>query len=240
MSQYKRLPKIKTQKGGDEFVSAVDHAIRWFVQNRRVLIPLVVVVAVALAGLYGLKLRSEQRVIALNEALFKAEGDPPEAGPSQREARFQEILDKFGSTPAAVVAPLSLAKGAFEKGDFATSLKHLESAQESAPGFLKPLVAVARAEVLVQSGDVDGGLKLLRSLSQDEPARREPASGEPGIAGSYPKILEAEILMETGKKEEGEKILASLSSDIEEDRFVREKAREALLKLKLGLVGGNP
>lgn len=223
MSQYKRLPKLKQQRGGDEFVSAVDHAIRWFVQRRRFLIPLVLLIAAGLVGLYSLRLMREQKVFALNEALFKASVDP-----SKRDSLFEEILEKYGSSPASVVAPLSLAKGVFEKGDFASTLKYLEKAGKVSPEFLKPLITVARAEVLARSGDHEGGLKLLRTL----------AEGDPGVAGSYPKLLEAEILMEMGKRDEGEKILVALSSDIEEDRFVRSKARESLLRLKLE--GGNP
>lgn len=225
MSQYKRLPKIKQQRRGDEFVSAVDRTIHWTGRNRRIVIPLALVVALTFGGIYGWRVRRQQKIFALNEALFRAE-----TGASQREVLYGEILEKYRSLPASVAAPLALAKGAFEKGDFPAARESLQEADRVAPGFLKPVVTLAHAKVLMAAGETETALNLLRELS----------GGDPAVVGSYPRYLEATILMETGRKEEGEKILASLASEIEEDSFVRREARETLLKMKLDLDGGNP
>ncbi|MBI2340021.1 MAG: tetratricopeptide repeat protein [Deltaproteobacteria bacterium] len=216
MPRYKSLPKTKAKKT-DEFVSAVDHAVRFLGQYKKVVF--LAIVAGLLGGLGYLMVgqKKEGNLSRLNALFFQA----GEAKESQEE-KYREIYKGYGRYPLASTARIFLVDQYLKRGKNDEALGELTSASESGFSLLAPLLRFSRAELLWQMGKAEEALKYL-----------DEAEGQSGDMGGEIQFLKGRILQSQGKKEEARNVYLQILDLTADDPFLRKEVEGQLVLLNL-------
>ena len=194
-------PLVPTPLGRSSGEAASD----WFERNGRNLGTVALVAAVATAG--GFAWRASQRASAdrAERALYEAEGRFASGDPSSAQA-LQQIVSRYGDTPAGAHARVLLAQTYYDQGKFADGLRvlgggsvpsdwqrateELRAVGEAGSG--QPKQAASTMERLAAERGPDGRVSLLADAARAYTAAGDKASArrvwkqvaESGIAGA--------------------------------------------------------
>lgn len=210
MSKYTRLPRIK-QKKTDEFVSLVDHAVKFVVRNKKsaVLIALFVV-GMSLVYFYAGKKR-ESHLASLNEKIYLA---------NQSENR-EESLKKLIREEEEWLVGWSLFQEYLKEGKKTEAYAQLKLMENKIPSYLKPLIVWNKASLLWEEGK---GAEALADL--------EKTGGASSLFKDDLLFLKGEVLVSLGKKKEAKKLFEELAADSSErDPVIRKKAGQRVVLL---------
>ncbi len=218
MPLYKNLPHSNKKKP-DEFVSLVDHSIRYFSSNKRPI--LVVLGLVIVAGLLVLFMNQKKSsdLNKISELFFQAEG---KADP---KPTYQEIVKKYSSYPVAEMAQVLLASEEVRQDKIDEAQSALKTSVDKLPSVFGSVALWGEAQLLWQQGKNDEVLALLSSSGP---------RGEEGLLGNYFRYLRGEILEAAGKTAEAKALYEKLSESGGEDSdvYLQKLVRNRLLLLK--------
>lgn len=125
-------------------------------QNKKSLVPAVIVLVLAIIGYTGYQVYAHQQASKARVAFVEA----------TEEGDFQAVLDQYGRTPSAPFARLRLAKLAREAGNDDEVLRHLEAfLSDYADHPLVSAVEFSYAEALMIGGKKDEARELYRGIS---------------------------------------------------------------------------
>ena len=217
MPRYKSLPKTKVKKT-NEFVSAVDHAVRFLGRYKRFVLLSLVVAALGGLSILVFQQKKENHLENLNKLVFQAGGVK-----EGRAEVSQEVFEEYGRYPLAQAARLFLVGDYLKRGENDKALDELSLAAEKGPLMLLPLLKFSRAELLWQMGRAEDALKYINST--------EKKSG--GTMGGYFKLLQGQILESLGKKEEAQAVYQQIFESEMEDPFLRERVEARLVRLSI-------
>lgn len=222
MSRYKRLPR-SVKKQPDEFVSTVDHTIRFVLKHKKMFGLLCLVVVFSGISVWFTAEKRQRNLDELSHEISLAETA------ENRTEAFQEILDRFGSYTPAQLTRLSLAEDAVKKGDLAHAAEQLDTLVPASPDFLKLALKIAMAKILWQEGKTDSALAALDGLT----------AGSDREAESSAEFLRAMILESTGKTDLAVNIYTRLASTGAKNPAIARKAVTRLVLLSDGEGGNN-
>lgn len=154
MSRYKWLPRGAPKKP-DEFVSAVDHALRIVLSHKITIFSLVILIMVGAgaAWFYSQKIKKDRFEFRRELVAARESSDPVEP--------LSALLKRFPSGNTAGQVHLELLAYYYQKGDLAPALLEIDSAMKTVPTFLQGPLIVSKAKLLWQMGKGAEAIKLL-------------------------------------------------------------------------------
>lgn len=214
MPRYTKLPKTRKKKP-DEFISTIDHLVRWGSDNSKKILFLVLVIVLMSIGYLVIKQKQRKDLMAFNEELFQALSDKvPDA---DKEGVLQGIVKKYGRYDVSVAARIPLSQLYLDKKEFSQALNQMNQASRVSWVALASLVEISEVEVLRGEGKFDEALEVIEKY----------ASGD----HPYLKYIKAQILEEKGMKHKALALYQELSENSENNSFFKKRAQEKIIWL---------
>lgn len=219
MALYKNLPRSGKKRKPDEFVSLIDHSLRYVSKNRRPFWLLLLLLAAGGLSVLLMNQKKENDLEKIGGLFFKASA---EADPLPT---YQLIVKKYPSYPIAQIAHMMAASVLSHRGKDDEAEATLQEAVHQLPAVFSSIALWEEAQLLWQEGKNDKALEILS---------RSGALGEGSFLGTYFRYLRGEILEASGKTDEAKALYEKLSgpNDEEVDITVQKMARNRLLLLK--------
>jgi predicted negative regulator of RcsB-dependent stress response len=181
---------------------AAHSVVEWARANSRTVGIGAVIVAVVIAGTWLVRASNEKKELNAGRALADAQRSVASGNLPLASADLQKVIQRFGSTNAAVEARLLLAQVDFQQGKYAEGLKLLDGVGSA--GALEPSLHALRAAGLEESKrPAEAAAEYLKAADATKlPSERE----------SY-KADAARAFVAAGKKDEALKIWQPMADD---------------------------
>ncbi len=212
MPLYKQLPKTRKKKP-DDFISFVDHALHFLVQNKNIFLLGVLLLLVLGLGVLLLRKHQAAQAVIFNQKVEEA----------QKSSDKDKALDALAKTggPYAWMPHLLLFKDHLSSQKWEEGLTQLGAMKGQSPEIFSPFITWNQAQLLLQQGKKEEALNVLQ------------LSGKGGFFENYLLLLQGQILADLGKKDEAKPILQKLAEIAgEDDIWLKKMASEQLMLLK--------
>lgn len=220
MARYKSLPKTKKKKP-DEFISTVDHIVRWISRHSKVILLVVVVLVAVGVGYLVIKQKQQRDLLTFNAELFNAQSKNSDQ--SKKDEALKALIKKYGRYDVSIAARLPFIRQQVEEGKIGDALNELSRASRSGSSLLSNLLKVSEIELLWQEGKLDEALEMIEKEVQGDPTAR----------ADYLDLIKAQILEQQGHKEEAMSLYVNLADESNEDEVVRIMANARMIWLKI-------
>ncbi|MDO8519785.1 MAG: hypothetical protein Q7T11_06440 [Deltaproteobacteria bacterium] len=158
MSTYKKWAHGAKNKP-DEFISAVDHALRLVLSHKRLWVSAALALLVGVVGTaVSLQVIKSNRREAIASKLELAKTDPK---------IYEEVAEKYVPFLKPVV-DLSRAEVAWQKGDAQAALKILDDVIAAGSGIAGDYPLYLKAQILEKEGKKEEAVALYRKLAESE------------------------------------------------------------------------
>lgn len=211
MAVYQHLPRSKKKKP-DEFVSLVDHAVRWVSGHKGICITLTLIFVLGFSSFFYFKQSDEAFLVGFNEQIRKISEQP------DKISAYQLLANR--SKEMSWLAHLFILDGYLKNEKIDEALAEIEKAGEYLPSSFGPLLLWNKANILWQSGKMDDGLKLVDEVHNP-------------FFNDYLLFLKGNMLLDQGKINEARAQFESLllNEEAEKNPLLTKMVQERLVLL---------
>lgn len=188
MPAYRPTPTKTEEKKPDEFISAIDHLVRWMSAHRLPIVALLATGVIGAAVFLGIKYYQEKRLSQFSRRYYAlSQTDFP-------QAELEQLVADYRGQKVAGLAQTKLIWKAIQAGEWTQAIELITKHLPDLPPFIQPFWKFNLAKIYWITNQTDRAMETLDELDEESYLGEQISWVRAQILESQGKIEEALVL----------------------------------------------